>query len=131
MATYFVKGDILVASRDVDVCGYKKGDRYEVVAVNELRTFAGNFVTYALQREGEGSGTIKMQANAHLLFTKVPYKVCSCCKREFSREEWARLDYVGQMDDDVEVIELRNCPCGPIPATLAVVVGPSPSAVQS
>ena len=36
---------------------------------------------------------------------------CSC-GREFTEHAWNLLPYVGVMRDDVERLELRNCPCG-------------------
>jgi ribosomal protein S27AE len=46
-------------------------------------------------------------------------KRCSC-GRTFTAHEWSLLDLLGTMTDDVDVIELRNCPsCG---STLAEAV---------
>jgi hypothetical protein len=47
------------------------------------------------------------------------------CSQPITREQWAALDYLGPMDDGVDVIELRLHTCG---TSLAIVVGPSPSA---
>jgi hypothetical protein len=41
------------------------------------------------------------------------------CGRCFTRAQWRELQYVGAQADDVETLELRNCPCG---STIAVVV---------
>lgn len=50
------------------------------------------------------------------------YKRCSC-GRDFTREQWGKLLYVGPWDDGVDVMELRNCDhCH---STIAVVIGPS------
>ena len=49
-------------------------------------------------------------------------KVCSCCSREITSEEWEQLPRVGLMPDgDGGVIEMRNHDCG---STLAVAVTP-------
>jgi len=45
-------------------------------------------------------------------------KRCSC-GREYTRETWARAPFVGELDDGVEVLELRNCACR---STMAIVV---------
>lgn len=34
------------------------------------------------------------------------------CGRTFSAHEWALLACIGNMVDDFDAIELRNCPCG-------------------
>lgn len=36
--------------------------------------------------------------------------------------EWLTLERLGEQDDGVEILELRQCTCG---STMAVVVGPS------
>jgi hypothetical protein len=41
------------------------------------------------------------------------------CGRCFTRAQWRELQYVGAQVDDIETLELRNCPCG---STIAVVV---------
>ena len=48
--------------------------------------------------------------------TLPPIKRCHCgmC---FDAESWARLPYVGIMDDGVDRLELRNCACS---STLAI-----------
>jgi len=43
-------------------------------------------------------------------------KECAC-GRVFTADEWGLLEYVGEIVDDVESLELRNCICG---STLAV-----------
>lgn len=48
-------------------------------------------------------------------------KTCSCGKR-YNEAEWKRLPLVGEQDDGVERLELRNCSCG---STIAIVLGPS------
>lgn len=50
-----------------------------------------------------------------------PFKLCSCCRRAISQEEWSGLPLVGIQADDVEALELRDCECG---STLAVVLPP-------
>jgi len=37
-------------------------------------------------------------------------KKCSC-NLEYTREEWDKLQYVGEMADDVEALEMRLCSC--------------------
>ena len=37
-------------------------------------------------------------------------KKCSC-GLEYTREEWDKLQYVGEMADDVEALEMRLCSC--------------------
>ena len=49
-------------------------------------------------------------------------KTCGC-GRHYSAAEWKKLPYVGRQDDEVEHIELRNCPCG---STLGVVLWSAP-----
>lgn len=39
-------------------------------------------------------------------------KKCTCCGREFSIKTWMDLDFVSVMADEVELLVLRNCPCG-------------------
>lgn len=40
-------------------------------------------------------------------------KVCTCCHRHISPEQWRELPYVGLMEDgDSGYLELRNCGCG-------------------
>ena len=46
------------------------------------------------------------------------HKQCGC-GRMFTAHEWSLLESVGRMSDNVETIELRNCPCG---STIATVV---------
>lgn len=41
------------------------------------------------------------------------------CGRVFTLSDWIKLPYAGDMKDDVEHIELRNCPCG---STLSLLV---------
>ena len=41
------------------------------------------------------------------------------CGRAYSCHEWELLIKIGEMVDDVESIELRNCPCG---STIAQVI---------
>lgn len=53
-------------------------------------------------------------------------KACGC-GRTYTAEEWAALELVGIMADDVETIELRNCPCG---STIAVEASESCSALH-
>jgi hypothetical protein len=39
-------------------------------------------------------------------------KKCNCCGKEYSKEEWDKLPYVGiQYSDEHEYLELRNCSC--------------------
>jgi len=45
-------------------------------------------------------------------------KRCAC-GRTFTDHEWSLLQFLGTMVDEVESIELRNCPCG---STIAVEV---------
>jgi hypothetical protein len=45
-------------------------------------------------------------------------KVCACGE-VFSASQWSALRYVGEQDDGVERIELRNCPCG---STIAILL---------
>lgn len=40
-----------------------------------------------------------------------PFKVCPCCRRAISKEEWGQLHLVGFMLDEVERLEMRNCVC--------------------
>jgi len=46
-------------------------------------------------------------------------KKCTLCPRVHDQKSWAQLEYVGTTRDDIEELELRNCPCG---TTLAVAV---------
>lgn len=46
-------------------------------------------------------------------------KKCNCCKREFTRDEWLDLPYVGLQDCAGYYLELRNCHCH---STIAVGV---------
>ncbi len=48
-----------------------------------------------------------------------PFKVCTCCGQTITEAEWRLLAYVGQMVDEVETLELRNCHCA---STIAVRV---------
>jgi len=48
-------------------------------------------------------------------------KQCGC-GRQYDSGEWKLLPYVGEIDDEVERLELRNCSCK---STLAIVLGPS------
>jgi len=51
-------------------------------------------------------------------FPAAPECVKHCaCGLSFDPTEWAALDYVGVSADEVQRLELRNCPCG---STLAV-----------
>lgn len=50
-----------------------------------------------------------------------PVKKCGVCDREFDAIQWSRLPFVGEMADDAEVLELRNCPCG---TTISIVLEP-------
>ncbi len=45
-------------------------------------------------------------------------KKCGCGRR-FTAHEWRLIQFVGTWIDDVESLELRNCPCG---STLAQVI---------
>jgi hypothetical protein len=53
-------------------------------------------------------------------------KTCGC-GRNYSAAEWKLLPYVGRQDDEVEHIELRNCPCG---STIGLVLWTNPDSVQ-
>lgn len=55
-------------------------------------------------------------------------KSCRCCGATYSAERWTALHYVGRNEDDVETIEMRNCPCG---GTMAIVVGIGPRAAAA
>ena len=55
-------------------------------------------------------------------------KRCNCCGREHDANEWFELRYVGEIDDGVEVLELRDCACR---SSLAIVVRESVQAVAS
>lgn len=46
------------------------------------------------------------------------HKACGC-GRTYTAHEWSLLESVGRMSDEVETLELRNCPCG---STIATVV---------
>lgn len=48
-------------------------------------------------------------------------KVCSCCQKSLSESDWSTLPLVGEMKDDVERLELRNCVCGTTLAALTHV----------
>lgn len=38
--------------------------------------------------------------------------VATCgCGREYTLPQWEALEYVGEMGDEVEKLELRNCHC--------------------
>ena len=50
-------------------------------------------------------------------------KVCSC-GRQYSSGTWKLLPYVGEQDDGVERLELRNCVCR---STLSIVLESSAS----
>lgn len=39
-------------------------------------------------------------------------KVCTCCRKAVSKQEWNLLRYVGRQADDVETLEMRDCTCG-------------------
>lgn len=54
--------------------------------------------------------------------TNAPFKRCSC-GREYTRESWEALQYVGVQIDDVETFELKNCLCG---STIAVAIARPP-----
>jgi hypothetical protein len=56
----------------------------------------------------------------------VPFKACSC-GRAYTPETWKTLPLCGVQDDDVEIMELRTCPCG---STIAIVLGPSTGGVS-
>ncbi len=45
-------------------------------------------------------------------------KLCTCCKRLHSKEEWAQLLVCGVFVDDWEAMELRHCQCK---STLSVI----------
>lgn len=38
-------------------------------------------------------------------------KRCNCCGREYSRDEWLSLPWVGLQPPDAPELELRNCGC--------------------
>lgn len=50
-------------------------------------------------------------------------KLCACCHRAYTLDQWEDLPEVGTQSDEVDAsgqewaLELRNCPCG---STLAV-----------
>jgi hypothetical protein len=46
------------------------------------------------------------------------YKRCAC-GREYTRDDWGKLDYCGLQDGEGETLELRLCLCG---STIAVVL---------
>jgi hypothetical protein len=46
-------------------------------------------------------------------------KRCTCCKRLHTAGQWRALERVGDMVDEVEALELRNCRCG---STIAIVL---------
>ena len=48
-------------------------------------------------------------------------KQCAC-GQSFTIEQWRRLKRLGELDDGVDLLELRDCPCG---STLAIVIGKS------
>lgn len=50
-----------------------------------------------------------------------PVKACRC-GRTFALCEWRDLRLVGFMDDGVDVLELRDCPCG---STIAIEAPPT------
>lgn len=39
-------------------------------------------------------------------------KVCSCCGRIYTREQWHNLPFLALWGDGEAQIEMRNCPCG-------------------
>jgi hypothetical protein len=51
-------------------------------------------------------------------------KVCACGST-YSARGWSSLELVGEHDDGVDLLELRNCVCG---STLAVAIAPARSA---
>ena len=54
---------------------------------------------------------------------------CSRCATPYTAEEWARLPYVGRMDDgEGGFLSLRNCPCG---GTMVVHAKDDPAASTS
>ncbi len=53
------------------------------------------------------------------------HKACAC-GRTFTAHEWSLLVLVGEMVDEVESIELRNCPCGSTIAVTVDVYAPTP-----
>ena len=46
-------------------------------------------------------------------------RLCTKCGKHVSQEEWARMEFVGVMEDEFEKLELRNHECG---TTLAMEV---------
>lgn len=47
-------------------------------------------------------------------------KTCPCCRRVYQTiEDWERLPDVGVIDDGVEILSLRNCPCD---STIAITL---------
>lgn len=53
-------------------------------------------------------------------------KVCGC-GMPYTAAGWNRLLLVGEMDDGVDRIEIRQCVCG---STIAVLLGPSLPTVE-
>lgn len=49
-------------------------------------------------------------------------KSCAC-GATYGREQWDRLQLVGEQDDGIDVWELRLCRCG---STLGIFLRPSP-----
>jgi hypothetical protein len=49
------------------------------------------------------------------------------CGRAYDLVSWSCLEYAGLQDDGEQVREFRKCACG---STIAVLVGPSPSAAE-
>lgn len=50
----------------------------------------------------------------------IPTIVRYCgCGAEHAAEGWARLQYVGEINDGVERLELRNCRCG---SSIAIIL---------
>jgi len=46
------------------------------------------------------------------------FKVCTCCYRWITGEEWSKLPFIGRQEgEDGELLELRNCQCN---STLAI-----------
>jgi hypothetical protein len=52
-----------------------------------------------------------------MITTQFP-KHCHCCNRDHSEADWAKLPYRGLQEDEMEILEYRDCQCD---STLAIV----------
>jgi len=62
--------------------------------------------------------TLRMYGS-ETISTEPVVNMCSTCCAYRTKSEWSKLEHIGDMTDEVESLELRNCTCG---STISIVI---------